>query len=98
MAGISNYEFERSKVRGGFKFISKLSYMNALDLLSRKDPEFLKSFLHVLTKSVQFEAYFFEAPPMTEKKVQAALVICGLFICDFVYIRLKNGLFPEPIL
>jgi len=26
--------------------------------------------------------------------VQAALVICGLFTCDFAYMRLKNGLFP----
>jgi len=25
--------------------------------------------------------------------VQVALVICGLFICEFVYIRLKNGPF-----
>jgi hypothetical protein len=27
--------------------------------------------------------------------IQAALVICGLFICDFAYMRLKNGLFPR---
>jgi len=26
-------------------------------------------------------------------KVQVALVICGLFICEFAYMRLKNGLF-----
>jgi len=26
-------------------------------------------------------------------KVQAALVICGIFICDFVYMRSRNGLF-----
>jgi len=26
-------------------------------------------------------------------QIQAALGICGLFICDFKYIRLKNGLF-----
>jgi hypothetical protein len=25
--------------------------------------------------------------------VQAALIICGLFICNFMYMRLKNGLF-----
>jgi len=25
--------------------------------------------------------------------VQAALVICGLFICNFMYMRLKNGVF-----
>jgi len=25
--------------------------------------------------------------------IQAALVICGLFICEFTYMRLKNGLF-----
>jgi len=25
-------------------------------------------------------------------QIQAALVICGLFICDFAYMRLKNGL------
>jgi hypothetical protein len=27
-------------------------------------------------------------------KVQAALVICGLFICNFAYMRSGNGLFP----
>ncbi len=27
-------------------------------------------------------------------KVQAALVICSLFICDFAYMRLRNGPFP----
>jgi len=25
--------------------------------------------------------------------VQVALVICGLFICEFAYMRMKNGLF-----
>jgi len=25
---------------------------------------------------------------------QAALVTCGLFICDFLYMQLKNGLYP----
>jgi len=30
--------------------------------------------------------------------IQAALVICGLFICDFAYVRSRNGLFLEPIL
>jgi len=29
----------------------------------------------------------------TEKEVQAALVICGLFICDFAYMESRNGLF-----
>jgi len=28
-----------------------------------------------------------------KKQIQLALVICGLFICEFVYMRLKNGLF-----
>jgi len=26
-------------------------------------------------------------------KIHAALVICGLFICEFAYMQLKNGLF-----
>jgi len=26
-------------------------------------------------------------------QIQAALVICGLFICEFAYMRLKNGFF-----
>ncbi len=30
--------------------------------------------------------------------IRAALVICGLFISEFAYMRLKNGLFLEPIL
>jgi len=25
--------------------------------------------------------------------IQAALIICGLFICDFAYMRLENGIF-----
>jgi hypothetical protein len=25
--------------------------------------------------------------------IQTALIICGLFICDFLYIQLRNGLF-----
>jgi len=30
---------------------------------------------------------------LLEFAIQAALVICGLFICNFAYMRLKNGLF-----
>ncbi len=30
---------------------------------------------------------------ITRITIQAALVICGLFICDFAYIRSRNGLF-----
>jgi len=30
----------------------------------------------------------------TNLQVQAALVICDLFICNFAYVRLRNGLFP----
>ena len=69
--GTSKYGFDRSEVEGGSKFTTnaKVSFMMALDLLSKRDPEFLKSFLGVLSNSVQFEAYFFETPPMTEKKV-----------------------------
>jgi hypothetical protein len=77
--GNSKYDFEQSEVHGGLKFTSEVSFLMALDLLSRREPTFLKSFLHVLTNSVHYEAYFFETPPMTAKKVLPVPLI-------FVYI------------
>jgi hypothetical protein len=43
---------------------TRLSFMAVLDLLAQRDRGFLDGFLHML-KSLAFEAYFFETPPIT---------------------------------
>ncbi len=36
---------------------------------------------------------YFEVVVGSSLTVQAALVLCGLFICDFAYMQMKNWLF-----
>jgi len=39
------------------------------------------------------QIWFLERDKWQKIAIQAALVICGLFICDFAYLRSRNGLF-----
>ncbi len=70
------FVFAPVKISGVVKYEAKqkssgehISFMLAMDLLQRGDPNFVKAFLAILRTSVQYEAYFFETPPMTEMKV-----------------------------
>ncbi len=45
------------------------------------------------TKKCRWENNFSPAKLRPTLLVQAALVICGLFICNFAYMRSRNGLF-----
>jgi hypothetical protein len=66
------YKFDVQTVSGGLWFLAKdlfhqeIPFMTALDLLERKDSQFLDSFLEVLKNQVNFKAFYFETPPMTE--------------------------------
>ena len=77
----NEYDFDVKKIDDGeFRFLAKrinqtIPFMMALDLLERKDSNFLESFLDVLKTAVPFKAYYFETPPMTEIKVIAFLFI-----------------------
>ncbi len=70
------YIFTTQAVNGGLRFEAKIRQGNyqvpfkmALSLLQKKDPEFTKAFFAALKSSVNFEAYFFETPSMTDLKV-----------------------------
>ena len=66
------YKFDVQTVSGGLWFLAKdlfhqeIPFMTALDLLERKDSQFLDSFLGVLKNKDNFKAFYFETPPMTE--------------------------------
>jgi hypothetical protein len=64
--------FDKTNIEGGFKFLAKdqrFSFMTALNLLERKDSQFLASFLDVLRNETSFKSYYFETPPMTDSTV-----------------------------
>jgi len=57
--------------------------------------KFKKSFLRNLRSLKMFATKTLRRPKLKgpRKQIQVALVICGLFICHFAYMQLKNGLF-----